>query len=96
MILKINAATHKINRLDFLQNKAFFVCVDVVYIRDGKILLLKCTVKQFKGCWHLVGGHAEEDETLKEALRREFKEETNLDITVGDIIDGRIEKTLTG
>jgi 8-oxo-dGTP pyrophosphatase MutT (NUDIX family) len=26
-------------------------------------------------------------------LRREFKEETNLDIDVGNIIDGRIEKT---
>jgi ADP-ribose pyrophosphatase YjhB (NUDIX family) len=36
----------------------------------------------------------EENETLKEALRREFKEETNLDVEVGEIIDGRIEKTL--
>jgi 8-oxo-dGTP pyrophosphatase MutT (NUDIX family) len=35
----------------------------------------------------------EENETLKEALEREFKEETNLDIGIGDIIDGRIEKT---
>ena len=35
----------------------------------------------------------EEDETLKGALKREFKEETNLDIEVGGIIAGRIEKS---
>ncbi len=71
----------------------FFVCVDGVYVRDGKILLLKRNVEPFKWCWHVVGGHVEEDETLKQALRREFKEETDLDIEVGEIIDGRIEKT---
>jgi ADP-ribose pyrophosphatase YjhB (NUDIX family) len=35
----------------------------------------------------------EENETLKDALKREFKQKTNLDAEVGDIIDGRIEKT---
>lgn len=35
----------------------------------------------------------EENETLKEALKREFKEETSLDVEIGDILDGRIEKT---
>jgi ADP-ribose pyrophosphatase YjhB (NUDIX family) len=76
-----------------MQNKKFFVCVDGVYIKDGKILLLKRNTEPFNGYWHLVGGHVEENETLKEALKREFKEETNLDIDVGDLIDGRIEKT---
>jgi len=76
-----------------MQNKKFFVCVDGVYIKDGKILLLKRNTEPFNGYWHLVGGHVEENETLKEALRREFKEETNLDIDVGNIIDRRIEKT---
>jgi 8-oxo-dGTP diphosphatase len=74
-------------------SKKFVVCVDGVYIKDGKILLLKRNTEPFKGYWHLVGGHVDENETLKEALKREFKEETNLDIDVGDIIDGRIEKT---
>jgi ADP-ribose pyrophosphatase YjhB (NUDIX family) len=63
------------------------------YVKDGKILLLKHAVEPFKACWHLVGGHVEENETLKEALKIEFKEETNLGILVGDIIDGRIEET---
>jgi ADP-ribose pyrophosphatase YjhB (NUDIX family) len=77
-----------------MKEKTFYICVDGVYIKDGKILLLKRAVAPFRGCWHLVGGHVEENETLKEALRREFKEETNLDVEVGEIIDGRIEKTL--
>ncbi len=71
----------------------FFLCVDGIYIKAGKILLLKRSVEPFKGCWHIIGGHVEENETLKEALKREFKEETNLDVEVGKIIDGRIEKT---
>jgi 8-oxo-dGTP diphosphatase len=50
-------------------------------------------VEPFKGCWHLVGGHVEENETLKQALKREFKEETNLYVEVSEIIDGRIEQT---
>jgi ADP-ribose pyrophosphatase YjhB (NUDIX family) len=74
-------------------NRKFVVCVDGVYVKDRHILLLKRNVAPFKGCWHLVGGHVEENETLKEALKREFKEETNLDIEVGEIIGCRIEKT---
>jgi ADP-ribose pyrophosphatase YjhB (NUDIX family) len=35
----------------------------------------------------------EENETLKQALKREFKEETNLYVEVSEIIDGRIEQT---
>lgn len=69
----------------------FFVCVDGIYEKNAKILLLKRNVEPFKGFWHAVGGHVEENETLKEALKREFKEETNLDVEVGEIIDGRIE-----
>jgi 8-oxo-dGTP diphosphatase len=71
----------------------YFICVDGVYIKAGKILLLKRNVEPFKGFWHLIGGHVEENETLKQALQREFKEETSLDVQVGEIIDARIEKT---
>ena len=70
-----------------------FLCVDGVYIKDGKLLLLKRSTEPFKGCWHIIGGHVEENETLKAALKREFKEETNLEVEVDEIIDGRIEKT---
>ena len=40
-----------------------------------------------------MGGFIEIDETPQEALRREFKEETNLDVEVGDYISNRFEET---
>ena len=73
--------------------KEFVVCVDGVHVKDGKILLLKRNVEPFKGYWHLVGGHVEANESLIKAVKREFKEETGLDVTVGGIVDARIETT---
>ncbi len=76
-----------------MSGKNFCVCVAGVCVKDEKILLLKRNVEPFKGYWHVVGGHVEENETLKEALKREFKEETNLDVKVGKIVGGRMEET---
>lgn len=76
-----------------MKRKDFMVYVDGVYIQDGKILLLKRANKPFKEFWHVVGGKVEEGETLKNALKREFNEETNLDVEVGKIIAGRLEET---
>ena len=76
-----------------VEAREFVVCVDGVCLKNGKLLLLKRTTEPFKGCWHIIGGHVEEGETLTEALRREYKEETNLNVKVGKIIDGRIEET---
>ena len=73
--------------------KEFVVCVDGVHVKDGKILLLKRNVEPFKGYWHLVGGHVETNESLIEAVKREFKEETGIEVTVGGIVDARIETT---
>jgi len=76
-----------------MKHKKIVACVDGVFVKDGKILLLKRDVEPFKGSWHVVGGHVEEDESLKAAVKREFKEETGLDIAVGDVIDARLEET---
>jgi 8-oxo-dGTP diphosphatase len=76
-----------------MSEKQIVVCVDGVYVKDGKILLLKRNVEPFKGFWHLPAGHVKRNESLEDALRREFKEETSLDVDVGKIVDGRIEKT---
>lgn len=98
MWLKLHLARsyiiNKIDKMGFgMKRKEFVACVDGVLIKDGRILLLKRKVEPFKGCWHVVGGHVEEYESLKAAVKREFKEETGLDVTVGGIIDGRIEET---
>lgn len=85
---------YEIGKRDFyLKHKEFVMCVDGICVKDGKLLLLKRSVEPFKGCWHVVGGHVEEDESLKAAVKREFKEETGLDVAVGSIVAGRIEET---
>lgn len=48
--------------------------------RDGKILLLKrANTKTFEGYWTLPGGKLENNENSENAVKREVKEETNLD-----------------
>jgi nucleoside triphosphatase len=50
----------------------------LIFDPDGKILLIKG--KKFKDRYVIPGGHIEVGETFEEALRREVKEETGLDI----------------
>lgn len=76
-----------------MSGKKVVLCVDGLCVKDGKLLLLKRNVEPFKGFWHVVGGHVDDDETLKAALIREFKEETDLTVKVGDMMCGRIEET---
>jgi len=70
-----------------------FVYVDGVFVEDGEILLLKRNAEPFRNLWHVVGGQVEENESLQAALNREYKEETNLDVEVGEILGTRLEKT---
>ena len=39
------------------------------------------------GMWALPAGYMDYDETPRAALRREVKEETGLDVAVGDVLD---------
>jgi 8-oxo-dGTP diphosphatase len=55
--------------------------------------MLRRNVEPFEDFWHVIGGHIENGETPEQALKREFKEETNLDITVGKLIGSRVETT---
>ena len=41
----------------------------------------------FRGGWEFPGGKIEQGETTKEALRREIKEELDIEINVGDLIE---------
>lgn len=49
---------------------------------EGKILMVKDTVRG----WELPGGQVEVGETLTDAFKREIKEETGIDIEVGNLI----------
>lgn len=54
--------------------------VGAIIEKDGKILLIKRNVEPFKGAWAIPGGHIEKYEKAEDAVRREIKEETKLDI----------------
>lgn len=76
-----------------MKPKSFVVYVDGIYIKNKRMLVLKRSTDPFKGFWHVIGGQVKDNETLKEALFREFKEETNLEVKVGKIVAGRFEET---
>lgn len=55
--------------------------VTAIIEEKDKVLLIKRSRNPYKSDWDLVGGFVESGETLDEALRREVKEETGLEIT---------------
>ncbi len=61
------------------------VGVGAVIIRDGKILLVKRANEPNRGRWSVPGGLVRSGERLKDALKREIREELGVDITVGDV-----------
>ena len=76
------------------------VGVGGVIVDNGRALIVKRAHEPRKGEWSLPGGTVELGETLVEAARREIKEETGLDVEVGEVIevfdrvhrvDGRIQ-----
>lgn len=57
-------------------------------IRDGdRIFATARGYGDFKGQWEFPGGKIEEEETPQEALVREIKEELEIEIEVGELID---------
>lgn len=77
----------------FVRYMFYSLYVDGICTKDGKILLVKRNCEPFKGFWHFVGGRVHKHESLEAALKREFKEETNLDVQVGEAIGWRIEQS---
>jgi 8-oxo-dGTP diphosphatase len=54
----------------------------VVEFPDGRILLIKRQTVPFRGYWALPGGRVEARETVEQAVVREVKEETGLDVEI--------------
>jgi len=59
--------------------------------RDGRILLVRRGREPRKGFWDLPGGFLDEGEEPLAGLRREFLEETGLEIEVGEFLGVEIE-----
>jgi 8-oxo-dGTP diphosphatase len=58
----------------------------ILLIRDGKVLLERRDREPFKGGYDLVAGFIEPGETPEEAVVREAKEETGLDIKITGLL----------
>lgn len=61
------------------------VGVAVVLLKDNTILLIK-RHGSYEGMWCIPCGHVEYHEEVREAARREFKEETGLEVDVGNVV----------
>jgi len=59
--------------------------VAAVIVQDGKLLLINRAVEPSKGKWSVPGGSVELGEPLVEALRREVREETGLEIEIENV-----------
>ena len=63
------------------------VGVGAVVIDTDRVLLIKRAHEPLKGQWSLPGGRVELGETLEQAVAREVREETGLDVQVGPIVE---------
>ena len=63
------------------------VGVGAVIVRGHRALVIKRAHEPRKGEWSLPGGLVELGESLTDAVRREIKEETDLDVDPGPIIE---------
>jgi 8-oxo-dGTP diphosphatase len=59
--------------------------------RDGRVLLARRAHEPRRGHWDLPGGFVEETEGPVDALRREFREETGLDVEPVELLRIDIE-----
>ncbi|TDT68647.1 ADP-ribose pyrophosphatase YjhB (NUDIX family) [Hypnocyclicus thermotrophus] len=66
-------------------NKNPRVRVAGILVKEGKLLLIQHK-KNGKEYWLLPGGGVDFGETMQKALKREFIEETNLNIRVNDLL----------
>lgn len=61
--------------------------VAAVIMKEGRVFATQRGYGEFKDGWEFPGGKVEEGESPEEALRREIREELEVEVNVGDLID---------
>lgn len=56
-------------------------------VRDGRVLLVRRGQPPAEGRWSIPGGAVELGETARQAARREVREETGLELEIGEVVD---------
>lgn len=62
------------------------VAVGAVVVDDQRLLMVQRNREPGKGLWSVPGGRLESGEYLDAAVAREVKEETGLDVSVGQLL----------
>lgn len=73
-----------------MEAEKFRTVVKALITNRGDILIGKKEKKDnhpISGEWHILGGHLEKGEEVEEAVKREVKEETGLDVEIHQVID---------
>ncbi len=61
--------------------------VAAVIMKEGRVFATQRGYGEFKDGWEFPGGKVEAGESPEEALRREIREELEVEVNVGDLID---------
>lgn len=61
--------------------------VAAVIMKEGKVFATQRGYGEFKDGWEFPGGKVEAGESPEEALRREIREELEVEVNVGDLIN---------
>ncbi len=69
------------------QSEVIGIGVGAVVFRGEEVLIIKRGKPPFLGCWSIPGGGLNHGEALRDAARREVREETGVEIEIIGLID---------
>lgn len=61
------------------------IAIGAIVIHDSALLMVQRANDPGKGLWSLPGGRVEQGEYLADALQREVREETGLEVEIGEL-----------